>query len=80
MADAVICDEIVVTLLEEGPVVVQSDGEFLRKVKAHGSRKQVKSALSALIEERKVLRHRPAPQGCSDPGQPITFKLRPSYS
>lgn len=72
MADTVICDEILVTLLERGPIVVRSDGEFLRSLGC-GTQSAKKSALSSLIAAGKVLRCRPAPQSCSDSGQPITF-------
>lgn len=77
MADADICDEIEVALLQNGPVTVGSDGEFRHRMGIQGSCHAVKSAMSALIRAGKVLRHRPEPAGCSDMEQPITFKLIP---
>lgn len=73
MVDSIVCDDILNQLREEGPLVVQSDNEAYARLKADAPKRVKKSAMSSLIRKRWVKRERPAPEGCSDPGQPITF-------
>ncbi len=75
MADPLIKDEIF-TALEDGPITVTTHGEFRSAARVHGSSNQVKRALGSLIKDGVVRRHRPAPNGCTAPEQPITFSLR----
>jgi len=74
MADTVICDEIEAALLESGPIEVESHGAFRHTAKIHGSADAVKRALGSLIKRGIVIRHRPAPEGCSNQLAPITFE------
>ena len=77
MADAVLCDEILVVLEERGPIKVDSGSEFKAQagINPHWSNTAVKRALGSLISSGKVLRVRAQLQGCSDTGQPITYRL-----
>lgn len=74
MADALICDEIQ-AVLEKGPIKVGTHGDFRHVAKIHGSCDAVKRALGSLIKREIVIRHRPAPEGCSNQKPPITFEL-----
>lgn len=75
MADQVVCDDILSQLREHGPITVASESEFseVAGVNVAWSKSEVKQALGSLIDRRMVRRHRPRPEGATDPGQPITF-------
>lgn len=77
MADPILCDEILVTLEEQGPIKVRRACEFREAagLSVGWSKTQVKKALGSLIHSGKVRRHRPELQSCSDVGQPITFRV-----
>jgi len=77
MADAVLRDEILVTLEEKQAVTVERDADFKREsgINPDWSNTMVKRALGSLIKDRKVLRIRRELHGCSDMGGPITYRL-----
>lgn len=78
MADAVLCDEIVIALQERGGhVTVDSDSYFRDAVglNTDWSKTQVKEALGSLIHRRHIKRIRSEPQGCGDQLRPTTFRL-----
>ena len=78
MADAVLCDEIMIRLQESGGHITVDSPSQLRdelELNREWSKNKVKRAIGSLISRRQVRRYRPEPQGCGDMGRPTTFSL-----